>query len=115
MSSFEAVFGARRAHADHFLGAQVGADESEAADPGRERAAGLEEVLAGFHVALEGEADSQHEHEVEQHDQPVNASKVQHEQLLRVRGDRAKTLSQAAPQSTKLIYAACPSPVQRKM
>ena len=73
VSRLQAVFGARRAHADHFLRAQVGADEGQAADPRRQRAPGLEKVLAGLHVALQGKADAQHKHEVQQHDQPIDA------------------------------------------
>ena len=68
----DAVLGAGGAHADHFLGAEVGGDEGQAADPGGDRAAGQEEVVAGPHVALEGEADAQNEDEVDQHDEPVD-------------------------------------------
>ena len=82
VSRLEAVLGAGRAHADDLLRAEIGADEGQAADPGRQRAAGLEEVLAGLHRALEGKADAQDKDEVEQHDQPVNGSKIQHEGLL---------------------------------
>ena len=73
----KAVLGARSAHADHFLRAQVGADEGQAADPGGQRAAGLEEVLARLHVALEGKADAQHKDEVQQHDQPIDRGEFQ--------------------------------------
>ena len=68
----DAVLGAGGAHADDFLGAEVGGDEGEAADPGGNGASGEEEVVAGAHVALEGEADAQHEDEVDQHDEPVD-------------------------------------------
>ena len=39
--------------------------------------AGLKEILAGLHVALEGKADAQHKHEVEQHDQPIDKGELQ--------------------------------------
>ena len=77
VGGLEAVLGARSAHADDFLGAEVGADECQAADPGRERTSGLEEVLAGLHVALEGKANAQHKHEVEHHDEPINVCEFQ--------------------------------------
>ena len=77
----QAVFGAGSAHADDFLRAQVGADKGQAADPRGQGAAGLEEILAGLHIAFQGKANAQHEDEVQQHDQPVNGGKV-HEQLL---------------------------------
>ena len=69
-------FRAGRAHADDFLGAEVGADEGESADPGRDGAAGQKEVVGGAHVALEREADAQHEDEVDQHDEPVDEGEV---------------------------------------
>ena len=69
-------FRAGRAHADDFLGAEVGADEGESADPGRDGAAGEEEVVGGAHVALEGEADAEDEAEIDQHDEPVDIGEV---------------------------------------
>ena len=62
----------RGTHTDHFLGSQVGGDEGKAADPGGNGAASKEEVVAGAHIALEGEADAQHKDEVDQHDEPVD-------------------------------------------
>ena len=88
MAGGDAVFGARRAHADDFLGAEIGADEGQSADPGGERAAGLEEVFAGLHVALEGKADAQHKHEVEQHDDPVDGCEIGMGQSEGLRGAR---------------------------
>jgi hypothetical protein len=38
----------------------------------RESATCLEEVLAGLHVSLEGEADAYDKGEVQQHDEPVD-------------------------------------------
>ncbi len=72
----DAVLGAGGAHADDFLRAEVGGDEGQAADPGGDRAAGEEEVVAGAHVALEREADAEHEDEVDQHDEPVDPGEV---------------------------------------
>ncbi len=72
MAGDDAVLGARGAHADDFLRAEVGGDEGEAADPGGNGASGEEEVVAGAHVALEGEADAQNEDEIDQHDEPVD-------------------------------------------
>ena len=72
----DAVLGAGGAHADHFLRAEVGGDEGQAADPGRDGAAGEEEVVGGAHVALEGEADAEDKDEVEQHDEPVDEGEV---------------------------------------
>src|SRR5207302_3170534 len=63
-------------HADDFLGAEVGGDEGEAADPGWDGAACEEEVIGGAHVALEGETDAQHKDEVDQHNEPVDDGKI---------------------------------------
>ena len=71
----DAVLGARGSHADDFLGAEVGGDEGEAADPGWDGTAGEEKIIAGAHVALEGEADAQHKDKVDQHDEPVDDGK----------------------------------------
>ena len=76
VAGHDAVLGARGAHADHFLGAEVGRDESQTADPGRQRPAGLEVIFAGFHEPLECEADAQHKSEVQQHDEPVDGGQV---------------------------------------
>ena len=72
----DAVLGARGAHADDLLRAQVGGDEGQPADPGGDGAPGQEEVAGGLHVALEGETDAQHKGEVDQHDEPVDVGKV---------------------------------------
>ena len=72
----DAVLGARSAHADDFLGAEVGGDESQTADPGRQGATGLQVILAGFHETFECEANAQHENEIQQHDQPVDGCQV---------------------------------------
>jgi len=72
----DAVLRAGGSHADDFLGAEVGGDEGQAADPGWDGAAGEEEVVAGAHVALEGEADAQHKDKVDQHDEPVDDGKI---------------------------------------
>ena len=72
----DAVFGAGGTHADDFLRAKVGGNEGEAADPGGQGAAGLEVVLAGFHEALECEADAEHKNEIQQHDDPVDGCQV---------------------------------------
>jgi len=90
----EAIFGARRAHADDFLRAEVRADKGQTANPGRQRAPGLKEILARLHVALQGKTDPQHKHEVQQHNQPINKRKLQNCSLSR--GD--------------FSIAACPAP-----
>jgi len=72
----DAILCAGSAHADDFLGAEVSRDESQTADPGGQRAPGLEEVLAGFHEAFECEANAQHKNEVQQHDEPVDGGQV---------------------------------------
>jgi len=77
MRGLESVLCSRGAHADDFLSAEVRADEGEAADPRRQRASGLKEVLAGLHVALEGETNAQHKHEIQQHDEPINERQLQ--------------------------------------
>ena len=71
----DAVLRARRRHADDFLRAEVRRDERQAADPRRaspgppERSAVLVVVLR-----LQREADPQHEAEVDEHQQPVEAT-----------------------------------------
>ena len=72
----DAVLGAGGAHADDFLGAEVGGDKGKSADPGRDGAPGEKEVVAGAHVALQGKANPQHKDEVDQHDQPVDDGKI---------------------------------------
>ena len=72
----DAVLGTGGAHADDFLGAEIRGDEGETADPGGDGTSGEEEVVAGAHVALEGEADAQNEDEVDQHDEPVDSGKI---------------------------------------
>jgi hypothetical protein len=83
VGGLKAVLRAGRAHADDFLRAEVGGDKGETADPCGQGAAGLEEVFARLHVALEGKADAQHKDEVQQHDQPVDGGEIQHERLLK--------------------------------
>src|SRR5579863_3600686 len=63
--------------------AEVGADESQTADPGRQGPTGLKEVFAGLHIAPEGKADAQHKDEVQQHDQPVDRCESQDSSLRR--------------------------------
>ena len=72
MSGLKAVLGPRGAHPNHLLRSQVCTDEGQSADPGGQGSTGLEKVLTGLHVALEREADAQHEDEVQQHDQPID-------------------------------------------
>ena len=72
----DAVFGSGGAHADDFLGSEVGGDEGEAADPGGDGASSEEEIVGGAHVALEGEADAEDEDEVDQHDEPVDDGEI---------------------------------------
>jgi hypothetical protein len=91
----QAVLGARSAHADDFLRAQVGADEGQAADPRGQRAPGLEEVLARLHVALEGKADAQHKDEVQQHDQPIDGGEVCLLKVTHSHKSRKKILGEA--------------------
>ncbi len=66
------VLGPRGGHADDLLRPEVGRDERQPADPGGDRPAREEEVLAGLHELLERKADPQHEGEVDQHDQVVD-------------------------------------------
>jgi hypothetical protein len=72
MAGNDAILGARGTHADDFLRSQIRGDEGEAADPGRDRTPSKKEVVAGAHVPLESESDSQDEDEIDQHDKPVN-------------------------------------------
>ncbi len=68
----DAVLCSGGSHADDFLGSEVGRDKGETADPGRNGASGEEEVVAGAHIPLKGEAYAQNKDEVDQHDKPVN-------------------------------------------
>src|SRR6202021_3402735 len=72
----DAVFRSRRAHANHFLRAQVGRDESQSADPGWQRASGLKEIFARLHKPLECEANAQHKSEIQNNDEPVDNCRV---------------------------------------
>ena len=72
----DSVLGAGSGHADHFLRAQICRNKSESAHPGGNRAACEEEVGAGAHRALQRHADSQHKHEVDQEDCPINPGHI---------------------------------------
>ena len=56
---------------------EVGADEAEGANPGRQRAAGLEEVRARLEVFAQDPADRDDEGEIEAQDQVVDAGQLQ--------------------------------------
>ena len=77
MRGHDAVLRARRAHADHFLRAQIGGDERQAGDPNRDRAAGGQEIRAGGDLAFYEPADAQDENEVQREDQVVDRGKPQ--------------------------------------
>src|SRR5690606_34162619 len=51
---------------------QVGRQEGEPGDPGRQRSARFEEVLRGLHVLAKYEADAKDEGEVDDDDRPVH-------------------------------------------
>src|SRR6185503_15151768 len=68
----DSIFGARRAHADYFLSTEIGRDESEPGDPGRQRPTRKEEIFTGLHVSLQRTANTQHEDEINQHDGPID-------------------------------------------
>ncbi len=80
----DAVLRAAGAHPDHFLGAEVGGDEGEAGDPGRNRPARQEEIGAGARLKLQQHADAEHEPEVDDDEQVVNPVKL-HPERLRAR------------------------------
>jgi hypothetical protein len=63
-------------HADDLDGAQVGGDEREAGDPGRQRAAGEEEVQAVGDPPAGGEPDSQDDGEVGRDERIVDEVRV---------------------------------------
>ncbi len=84
MAGCQAVFGSGGTHADDFLRAKIGTHEGQATDPGRKCAACLKEILAGLHVALEGNANAQYKDEVQQHDQPVNGGELSVSKQIRV-------------------------------
>src|SRR5208283_1453064 len=71
-----AVFGGVGAVAHHLEGAEVRGHERQAGDPTRDRAPREEEILAGFHPPAKGEADSQHEHEIDGDNRVVNKMRM---------------------------------------
>ena len=73
----DAVLGAVGAHAEHLDRAEVRGDEGEAGDPGGQRAAREEVVEARLDVALGGEADAEHDHEVRQQDRVVEPVRIE--------------------------------------
>jgi hypothetical protein len=75
MAGRDAVLRTGRCHADDFLRAQVGRNERQAAHPRGDRASRLKEVHAGRRRALQCEADTQHEPEVDEHQHPVEPGK----------------------------------------
>ena len=68
----DAVLGARGAHADHFLRAEIGGEEGQARHPCRHRATRQEEIGARAHGALQRHPDAEHEPEVQQHHDVVD-------------------------------------------
>ncbi len=72
VAGHDPVLGAAGRHADHLLRAEVGGEEREAGDPGRDRPAGEQEVAAARDPAADGEADPEDEHAVQGDQQQVN-------------------------------------------
>jgi len=71
-----AVLVRRSSPAHEFEGAEVGADEAEAGDPGGHFAPGEEKLFAGVGRALDVEPDEDDQREVQDEDQDVDRSKV---------------------------------------
>jgi hypothetical protein len=65
VAGHDPVLGARGRHPHDFLRAQVGADETQRADPGWQRAPRLEEILRSADALAQHDADAQHEGEVD--------------------------------------------------
>src|SRR6185437_6430412 len=65
MRSHDAVFGARCAHADHFLRAEIRGDKRETGNPDGNRAAGSEEIFAGRYPAFDEPTNAEHEDEIQ--------------------------------------------------
>jgi hypothetical protein len=68
----DAVLGAGGGHAHHLLRSEVGGQERKSGDPGRDAAAGLEEVGRGLGLLLEKEPDAQDEERVSEQDGVVD-------------------------------------------
>ena len=67
----DAVLGSVRRHGEDLDRAQVGRDERDPGDPGRQRAAGQEEVRRGLDQAAQREPDPDDEDEVDDHQRVV--------------------------------------------
>ena len=72
----DAVLGAVGGLAEDLECTEVGGDEREARDPGRERPAGEEEVDVGLDEQARDEADAEHDDEVDPEDHIIDRARV---------------------------------------
>src|SRR5215469_479492 len=78
----ESVASAKSADADDVWRAEGCCHEGEAAKPGRERAAGFEEITGGLDRRTESEGDAQCERDVDEEDQDVGCGEAMHDLRL---------------------------------
>src|ERR1019366_6051212 len=76
VAGHDAVLGAGSSHADDFLSAEVGGEESQARDPGGNGAARHEEVGAALHIAFEDPPDADDEGKVDEQNSVVDPAKL---------------------------------------
>ena len=81
MAGGNAVLGARSRHANHFLRAQVGRQESQTTNPCGNRTASQKKICAGASLPFKHHSDAQHKDEIYCHDDPVNAGQLHVETL----------------------------------
>ena len=93
VAGHDPVLGARGRHPHHFLRAQVGADEAERADPGRQRAPRLEEILRPADALAQHHADAEHEREVDDQKAVVDDAKLNEH-----RATERRAASRSAPE-----------------
>jgi hypothetical protein len=80
----DAVLRARRAHADHFLGAEICRDEGQTGDPDWHGPAGCKEIVTGGYLTLDEPADAEHESEVQRQDEVVDWGQAQSGQVYHI-------------------------------
>ena len=104
MRGHDAVLGAGRAHADHFLRAQIGGEKREAGDPDGNRAVRGEKIFARLDAAADQQSDAEDEGEVQREDRVVDEAERHWEYCT------GNTVSQAAHPDTRALTGAPQGP-----
>ena len=111
------VLGAVGGLAEDLERAEVGGDERQPGDPGRQRAAGEEEVEVGLDRQPGDEPDAQHDHEVDPQDHVVDRARMEPQHpdlpLLSTPGCLTRRSARSAPSPSIAILTRSPEPRNR--